>query len=234
MADGGLFNAKIQLNLVNCDSLPPFSETVDFGGLNGTVNFKKQVSTEDASGISVDFAKDGSQYPRLLALRPLSVRFKTKNGETWILSDADNPVWEDLDGSGITRDKLATVLSFKTPKTSAGAFTLGRPQFYFDGLIELLLKEMAPDVSPQGGGQTPQHQGERQSSKQPTSTQTTETNSTLTFFLDNTDPKAIYVDKNKKLTTARATGETAAVKKLYAVTVQFIAAYGPPVPSPAT
>ena len=213
MADSGKFNAKIELKLVNCDSLPPFSETVEFEGLNGTASFKKQVSTADANGVCIDVANDCSKPPRLLVVRPISVQFQIKKKDDW--SDATISEWEDLDGSGITRDNLAKVLAFTT--SSGDEIALGRSQFYFDGVICLLLGDRC---SSDGAKVS------TQSDKKTTAEESADSSFTLQFKLNAAPP--LYVDsKNRPATVdANAPADRTPVKKLFAVTVQVIAAYG--------
>ena len=150
MANSGEFKATIQLNLVNCDSLPPFNETVEFEKLNGASCFSKHVLVpkDPPQPVCLDVAKACNQDPKLLVLRPMSVQFdvlkETKPEEPppdWDKPEDHAPgPWIDVGQSGITRDKLAELLSFKTNAAQSPDCTLGRPQFYFDGLLTLLFK----------------------------------------------------------------------------------------------
>lgn len=193
MAESGKFNAKIELNLVNCGSEPGFPGKVEFEGLKGTCNSLVIVraGTSD-SCVDVANAKSCSLLPRFLSLRPARVLFETRDKDKWIPPKPTD--WQELDGSGITQDALATVLSFKTPSDSI--VSLGRPQFYFDGLINLLLpaKGCSSDS----------------------------TSVKLTFSLLDHKTAGLLLDKDKKPTADCAKAE----KRLVAVTVLLVVAYG--------
>lgn len=207
----GIFDAKMELKLTSCNTLTPFSEAVELTNLRGAISLAVHVYVDPAGHCEpcVDVAKNCGRNPRLIVLRPMSVQFLEKkvdpvsNEETWPVGP-----WLDLSASKITPDTLATLLTFKAPgsvtvnKKNPG---LGRPQFYFDGLLNLLLDEC---VEPAGAGRSDLEDDETCESERP---------ARLTFYLAKLELAA-----NGK----EAENESEITKKLHAVTVQFIAAYG--------
>lgn len=222
MALDGIFNATMELKLVNCGSLPPFAETVEFQNLHGASLFSVNVEVPSVSSACsatpacIDVAKHCGKNPRFIVLRPMSVQFKEKvldpnSTDIWGPPGA----WMALDASGISRDELAKHLTFNKPGGKGRG--LGRAQFYYDGLLDLLIEE-------KNGGTTQatiEHQQVAvpiQDAKDCNSQGTTtvpscgslNANATLTFCL-----KKWVIEKDEK-----------PYRKLHAVTVQFIAGYG--------
>jgi hypothetical protein len=216
MADGGKFNASLELKLNNCGSLPGTSDTVTVDDLNGVSSFAKQIRI-GAAGVCANVSNDCNHLPRLLILRPMSLQVKTwdETEGKWIVKD---PKWLDVDSIGISRDQLAQLLSFKASDSTINV-SLGRPQFYYDGLVNLLLG--APPTAPAAPKQL---------------TFALQGNAFLDadgklFFFPN-DPVAlpdvpkIFIKDGARVANSAGATEQPVAKYLNAVTVQLIAAYG--------
>ena len=206
----GIFDAKMELKLTSCNTLSPFGEAVELTNLRGSTSIAVHVYVDPHQGHCepcVDVARNCGKNPRLIVLRPMSVQFVEKNVDpdskkvTW----PPGP-WLDLSASKISPDKLATLLTFEAPGSVAGTNPgLGRPQFYFDGLLNLLLDECVEASDARNDVLGDDNACE------------SEPPARLTFHL-----AALNLAANG--TETKIEGEI--TKKLYAVTVQFIAAYG--------
>ncbi|MEI8384201.1 MAG: hypothetical protein WCJ09_29095, partial [Planctomycetota bacterium] len=146
MADDGLFDATLELKLVNCSSLPPFSDTVALAKLRGHTAFSILIYP-DSKQTCVDIVQDCGTDAKLLVLRP-TVQIST-------LKDKGDPKkpedftasWSDVRSSDISSDELAERLTFTSP--CGITVSIGRPQFYYDGMIKLLLTGcVSPPTTP--------------------------------------------------------------------------------------
>ncbi len=205
----GMFDAKMELKLTSCNTLSPFSEAVELTNLRGAISIAVHVYVDPQGHCEpcVDVARNCGKNPRLIVLRPMSVQFQDKAVDPETKKDIW-PIgpWLDLSASKISPDKLATLLTFEAPGSVAGTNPgLGRPQFYFDGLLNLLLDEC---VEAGDAGNDDLGDDETCESERP---------ARLTFHLAQLELAANGTETKI---------ESEITKKLHAVTVQFIAAYG--------
>lgn len=153
MADNGKFDGSVELKLVKCSSLPPFSETSNFEGLNAYYSCIKEVptpeNTENKATACFEITNSCTQQLKMLILRPVSALWQPPPPPKDPLKEVPKE-WRDIDVPDFTRDILAGLLTVtkdvaKAEKGVAKAeevavtIALGRPQFYYDGMVELLL-----------------------------------------------------------------------------------------------
>lgn len=211
----GIFDAKMELKLTSCQSISAFGDAVELTNLRGATSIAVHVYVSGSSGRGcppcVDLAKDCGKSARLIVLRPMSLKLVSTepDGTGWKWLPDTAAQWVEAKKSGISADQLATHLKFQAPGTDGRFVGLGRPQFYYDGLINLLTSDAdaCDAVTPQQDDQP------NKVSSGPIRIQF-ELQEGLKIDLES-DGKTLTKDS----------------KKLIAVNVQFIAAYGdcPPV-----
>lgn len=208
----GIFDAKMELKLTSCQSISQFGDAVELTNLRGATSIAVHVYVSGSSGPGcspcVDLAKDCGKSARLIVLRPMSLKLvpAEPDGTGWKWSPDAAAQWVDAQksASGISADQLATHLKFKAPGTNDKLVGLGRPQFYYDGLINLLACDAAACETVTAKQDDQPNKG---------------SNGPIRIQFELKEGLQIGLGSDGKTLTRES-------KKLIAVTVQFVAAYG--------